>query len=90
LKSGTFQLTGISREPVVHQSWYQGKWLYLPHAFGLVDYVVFPSSLYLQIDEKVLYLQYTLQDNASYMAKFNFREVLASLVRFNDNGITCQ
>ena len=39
------RLTGLSKEPIAHKSWYEGPWVWQPNAYGMFDYVVFPVSL---------------------------------------------
>ena len=74
----TFRLTGLSREPIVNNSMYSGKWKEQMGAFAFIDYVVFPMSFF--IEDGFIFLLYGWQDQYGVLAKLKVEEVLKSLV----------
>ena len=73
-----FKLSGLSREPIVNQSMYTGKWKDQMGAFGFMDYVVFPMSFF--IEEGYVFLLYGWQDKEGILAKLKLDDVLKGLV----------
>jgi hypothetical protein len=80
-----FRPTGISKEPISHNSWYEGPWMYQPNAYGMMDYVVFPMSVILENDN--LYVIHGRNDKNTWITRLSLDEVLNSLVRVTSDGM---
>lgn len=80
----SFQLTAVSKTPIVDRSWYTGKWFYDKNAFGKVDYIVYPMSLFVEGDELVIL--YGRMDVQTRAARFSLSEVLESLTPVSAAG----
>lgn len=72
-----FRLTRVSKSPVVYRSWYSGSWVYQPNAFGMMDYVVFPMSIFVEGD--VLIVVHGLQDATTWASRFSLKDVFSKL-----------
>lgn len=84
-KEVQFRLTGISKDPISHNSWYEGPWMYQPNAYGMMDYVVFPMSVILENDN--LYVIHGRNDKNTWITRLSLDEVLNSLVRVTSDGM---
>ena len=82
--TNSFYLTGVSKYPIIHESWYSGHWLYRPNAFGMIDYVVYPMSIMLEDDN--IFAMIGVRDEASSMVKLSLSEALASLIKIPRSG----
>jgi hypothetical protein len=83
-KRVTFRLTGLSKLPIVHEDWYSGPWFYAPNAFGLVDYVVYPTTI--MIEDGNLFVIMGIQDTSMWIARLRIEEVLAGMVSIDKDG----
>ena len=77
-------LTGISEEPIAHESWYNDTWNYQPHAYGMFDYIVFPTSLILEDDD--LFIFFGKQDKETWICRLKLSEILSTLMLVNKGG----
>jgi hypothetical protein len=74
-----FQLLSVSPLPIMDEALYTGPWN--PLRLRRIDYVPFPSTIFLRGEEVILSLGH--QDHAGYLAAFNLQELLRSLKPVN-------
>lgn len=80
----SFRLTAVSKTPFVDKAWYSGRWFFEKNAFGKVDYIVYPMSLFVEGDELVVL--YGRQDSQTWVSRFSLSEVLGSLTPVSFSG----
>lgn len=99
--TGHFHISSISAYPILDNTdvsvWYKGKWLYRPAAFGLIDYVVFPTSLFIgtagsaEGGQRYVYIAYGYQDEEAWILRIALNTLLGSMLQVNnsDERRTC-
>lgn len=78
-----YHIMAISRQPVVHPSMYSGQWTNLPKSVHFIDYVVFPTSLF--VDGDVVHVLYGSQDREGWVATMSLKGLLASMQTVNSS-----
>jgi hypothetical protein len=76
-KNPPYRLLGISPEPIMHETLYQGQW-HPVYRNRYLDYVVFPMGLK-KLGSNSLLLVYGHQDLRGYSATFDTKRLLQSL-----------
>eukprot|EP01038_Epipyxis_sp_PR26KG_P004280 gene4280-6064_t len=70
-----FHIHSMSPLPILQEFLYQGKWLW-----NTIDYVVYPSSIIFEEDDKEhLFLVFGHQDADAYIAKMHIRSLLSTM-----------
>jgi hypothetical protein len=74
-----FNLNLMSSHPIIKDYLYEGPWVNIK-----VDYVIFPTGITLDPDQKHIWLSFGWQDKHGWIVKLDIDELFSTLTLVND------
>ena len=76
-----YNIKSITTSPIVHKSFYTGKWTYAASSSVDIDYVVFPMGLIESKDHKYVYVIFGKNDVDGWVMKVNIAHLKANMTQ---------